>query len=105
LDLEFKAAKYTSWIHGGGIMDKDRIKGTIDEVAGSAKRQAGELTGNTQLQVKGMAQQVKGKVEIAWGKAKDAVHDANQEAAIKHETRIEVELECAAVRDNPGKEQ
>ena len=86
-------------------MDKDRIKGTIDEVAGSAKRKAGELTGNTQLQVEGMAQQVKGKVENAWGKAKDAVHDANQEAAIKHETRIEVELECAAVRDNSGKER
>ena len=34
-------------------MNKDQVKGIIDEVAGSAKRKAGELTGNTQLQVEG----------------------------------------------------
>jgi uncharacterized protein YjbJ (UPF0337 family) len=80
-------------------MNNDRVKGTIDEVAGSAKRKAGELTGNTQLEIEGMAQQVKGKVENVWGKAKDAVRDANEEAAIEHKTRIEVELECAEVED------
>jgi uncharacterized protein YjbJ (UPF0337 family) len=57
-------------------MNKDRVKGMIDEVAGSAKRNAGKLTGSTRLQAKGMVQQVKGKVESAWGKAKDAVNDA-----------------------------
>jgi uncharacterized protein YjbJ (UPF0337 family) len=86
-------------------MNKGRTQGTIDEVAGSAKRKAGDLTGNTKLQVEGMVQQVKGKVENAWGKAKDAVNDANQEAAIKHETRIEVELECATIEDNPSKKR
>jgi len=84
-------------------MNRDRIKGTIDEAAGLAKREAGELTGSTKLEVEGMVQQVKGKVENAWGKAKEAVHDANEEAQIKHETRIEVELECAAIEDNAGK--
>jgi len=44
-------------------MNRDQVKGAIDEVVGSARRAAGELTGNTRLQVKGMAQQVKGKVE------------------------------------------
>jgi uncharacterized protein YjbJ (UPF0337 family) len=48
----------------------------MDEVAGGAKRKAGELTDNTRLQVEGMAQQVKGKAEGAWGKAKEAVKDA-----------------------------
>jgi hypothetical protein len=57
------------------------------------------------LEVEGMVQQVKGKVENAWGKAKDVVHDANQEAAIEHETRIQVELECAATETEPGKKQ
>lgn len=80
-------------------MNKDRVKGKIDEVAGSAKRKAGELTGNTQLKVEGMVQQAKGKVENAWGKAKDVVRDANEEAAIEHETRIEVALERAAEED------
>jgi len=77
-------------------MNKDRVKGTIDEVMGSAKRRAGELTDNSQLQVEGMVQQVKGKVENAWGNAKDVVHEANQEAEVKHDTRIKVELECSA---------
>jgi uncharacterized protein YjbJ (UPF0337 family) len=84
-------------------MNKDRVKGTIDEAAGLAKRKTGELLGNTQLEVEGIVQQVKGKVENAWGKAKDAVDDANEEAAIQHETRIEVELERASIEDNPGK--
>ena len=56
-------------------MDKDRVKGTIDEVVGSAKRHVGNLTGNTRTQVEGAAQQVKGKVENAWGKTKDAARD------------------------------
>jgi len=58
-------------------MDKNRVKGTIDEVVGNAKRQVGKLTGNTGTQVEGAVQQVKGKVENAWGKTKDAVRDAN----------------------------
>ena len=57
-------------------MNRDRVKGMIDEVAGSAKRKAGGLTGNTHLQVEGIVQQAKGKVENAWGHAKDAVRDA-----------------------------
>ena len=33
------------------------------------------MTGDTQLQVQGVAQQAKGKIENAWGKTKDAIHD------------------------------
>jgi uncharacterized protein YjbJ (UPF0337 family) len=80
-------------------MNKDRVKGTIDEVVGSAKRKAGGLTGNTGLQVEGMVQQAKGKLESALGKAEDAIHEANLEAEVKHKSRIEVELECAAIED------
>jgi uncharacterized protein YjbJ (UPF0337 family) len=56
-------------------VNKDQVTGIIDEVAGSAKRKAGELTDNPKLQVKGMVQQAKGKVEGAWGKAKEAVNN------------------------------
>jgi uncharacterized protein YjbJ (UPF0337 family) len=66
-------------------MNNDRVKGTIDELAGSAKRKAGELTDNVQLQVEGAAQQVKGKIENAWGRAKDAVQEANREAGAPHD--------------------
>lgn len=59
-------------------MDKDRIKGTIDDAAGRAKRQVGEWTGDTQSQVEGATQQVKGKTEKAWGKLKDATREADK---------------------------
>lgn len=61
-------------------MDKDRVKGTIDDAAGRAKRQVGEWTGNTQTQADGAAQQVKGKVEKTWGNIKDAARNAQDEA-------------------------
>ena len=67
-------------------MDKDRVKGKIDDAAGRAKRQVGEWTGDTKSQVEGAAQQVKGKVENAWGKAKDAVRDAKDEMKRPHDT-------------------
>jgi uncharacterized protein YjbJ (UPF0337 family) len=84
-------------------MNKDTVKGTIDEAVGSAKRKAGEWAGDGELQIEGMVQQVKGKIESAWGKAKDVVHEANAEATVKHESRIEVELECSAVEDEAAK--
>jgi uncharacterized protein YjbJ (UPF0337 family) len=77
-------------------MDIDRIKGTKDVLLGSAKQKAGELVGDAGLQVEGMVQQVKGNLENAWGKAKDVVREANEEAAVRHETRLKVELDLAA---------
>jgi uncharacterized protein YjbJ (UPF0337 family) len=56
-------------------MDKDRVKGTLDDAAGRVKRQVGEWTGDTNTQVEGAAQQVKGKVEKAVGQMKDAARD------------------------------
>ena len=53
-------------------MDKDRVKGKMDDAAGRVKRQVGEWTGDTKTQAEGAAQQVKGKAENAWGKMKDA---------------------------------
>ena len=59
-------------------MDKDRVKGAIDDAAGRAKRQVGEWTCDTGAQVDGAAQQVKGKAEKAWGNMKDAARDAER---------------------------
>ena len=63
-------------------MDKDRIKGKMDEVAGRAKRQVGEWTGDTQSQGEGAMDEIKGRVENTWGKVKDAgrnlKHDMEQ---------------------------
>ena len=43
---------------------------------GRVERQAGEWTGDTKMQVQGVARQAEGKVQNAVGKAKDAVKDA-----------------------------
>jgi uncharacterized protein YjbJ (UPF0337 family) len=63
-------------------MNKNRVKGAVDEFAGRARQKAGKLTGNTPLRVKGVAQQVKGKLESAWGMAKDAVVERNGRAKV-----------------------
>jgi uncharacterized protein YjbJ (UPF0337 family) len=69
-------------------MDKDRVKGKIDDAAGRAKRQVGEWTGDTKAQVEGAAQQVKGKVENAWGKTKDAVRDVKNDMKRPHDADV-----------------
>ena len=66
-------------------MDKDRVKGKMDDTAGRVKRQVGEWTGDKDLQAEGTAQQVKGKAENAWGKTKDAVRDLKDDTRPKEQ--------------------
>lgn len=54
-------------------MDKDRVEGKAKDIAGRVERQVGEWSGDKEAQVKGAAKQVEGKIQNAWGKAKDAV--------------------------------
>jgi uncharacterized protein YjbJ (UPF0337 family) len=61
-------------------MDSNRVKGTVDELVGIAKKKTGDLTGDTKLQIEGAAQQVKGKLENALGKATDALRHAHEDA-------------------------
>ncbi|MGB7555153.1 MAG: CsbD family protein [Candidatus Korobacteraceae bacterium] len=74
-------------------MDKDRVKGKIDDATGRAKRQVGEWTGDGKTQAEGAAQQVKGKVENAWGKVKDAARDATDKAKTKTEDHRRTDVE------------
>ncbi len=67
-------------------MNKDTVKGTMDDAAGRAKRQVGEWTGDTQTQAEGAGQQVKGKVEKAWGNVKDAAQNAGDRMNSDRET-------------------
>jgi uncharacterized protein YjbJ (UPF0337 family) len=53
-------------------MNKDHVKGTMDDTVGRAKRQIGEWTGDSDKQAEGTVQQVKGKVEKISGDVKDA---------------------------------
>lgn len=56
-------------------MDKDRIKGKMEDIAGRAKRQVGEWTGDEDTQAEGAMDQLKGKARNAVGKVKDAARD------------------------------
>ena len=57
-------------------MDKERIKGKAEDVAGRVERQVGEWTGNEKAQAEGMAKQAEGKAREAVGKMKDSVREA-----------------------------
>jgi len=56
-------------------MDKDRIKGKMEDIGGRIKRQAGEWTGDQKTQAEGLADQAKGKTRNAMGKMKDAARN------------------------------
>jgi uncharacterized protein YjbJ (UPF0337 family) len=70
-------------------MDKDRVKGAVNDAAGRVKRQVGEWTGDTNAQVEGTAQQMKGKAQKAWGNVKDAARDAH--ANVHRDNQSDVE--------------
>lgn len=56
-------------------MDKDRIRGAVDQAKGSAKEKFGKVTGDQKIRTEGTADKVKGKVESAVGGAKDTLRD------------------------------
>jgi uncharacterized protein YjbJ (UPF0337 family) len=84
-------------------MDKDRVKGAVNDAAGRAKRQVGEWTGDSNAQAEGSAQQIKGKAQKAWGSVKDAAREAKsevdrekaREAGSQHEREHEHDQEHA----------
>ena len=57
-------------------MNKDQIKGRVEEATGKVKEAAGKLVGNEKLQTEGLADQVKGKVQAGFGDAKERAKDA-----------------------------
>lgn len=57
-------------------MNKDRVEGKVKDIGGRIERQAGEWTGDPKKQISGAARQAEGKLQNAWGKAKDAAQDA-----------------------------
>lgn len=53
-------------------MNKDRIGGSAKQAKGAIKEAAGKVTGDAKLQMEGKADKAKGKVQNAYGAAKDA---------------------------------
>ena len=57
-------------------MDKDRIKGTVEQAKGAVKEAVGKVAGDAKLEVEGRNQKAAGKVQNAVDGVKDAVRDA-----------------------------
>ena len=90
-------------------MNRDQIKGKMKDVKGRVERQAGEWTGNKDAQVKGMGDQLEGKVQKGVGDLKDAGRKAmkdvrngmrrDQPSGLRHEKDIRPEDESPEDRD------
>jgi uncharacterized protein YjbJ (UPF0337 family) len=81
-------------------MDKDRIQGKMEDVAGRAKRQVGEWTGDEKTQAEGLGDQIKGKARNAIGKVKDAARDLADDVRdkahdVKHDAERKKEEDAA----------
>ncbi len=70
-------------------MDKDTIKGKMNDVAGRVERQAGEWTGDKDLQAEGTKDQAKGKAQNTFGKVKDAARDIKDDLKSDREDKKE----------------
>ena len=86
-------------------MDKNRIKGKMDEVAGRAKRQVGEWTGDTKSQGEGALDEIKGRAENAWGKVKDGARNIGNDAKRDmnredHDIETDRKRDVASARDH-----
>jgi uncharacterized protein YjbJ (UPF0337 family) len=56
-------------------MDKDRAKGTSKEWTGGAKEKVGGFVGDEKMKREGQTEKTGGKIQNAFGSAKDAVKD------------------------------
>jgi uncharacterized protein YjbJ (UPF0337 family) len=54
-------------------MDKDRIKGAVNQAKGALKESVGKVTGDAKLESEGRTDKVAGKVQNAIGGIKDTI--------------------------------
>ncbi len=56
-------------------VDQDRAEGSAKQLSGKLKEGAGKLTGDAKLKNEGRAEQAEGKVQNAWGSAKEKARE------------------------------
>ncbi len=56
-------------------MNKDQIKGRVEEAKGTLKEKAGQLTGNPDLEDRGTVEKVSGNVRKTFGDVKENIKD------------------------------
>jgi uncharacterized protein YjbJ (UPF0337 family) len=61
-------------------MNKDQVKGRLEEVKGKAKAVTGKVTGNAELEDDGRIDEAAGRTRADYGDAKNAVKGAVKDA-------------------------
>jgi uncharacterized protein YjbJ (UPF0337 family) len=61
-------------------MNKEQVKGAVQEIVGKAQEEAGKLVGSKTQQLKGLGNQIAGKAEKNFGDTKALVNDAVKDA-------------------------
>jgi uncharacterized protein YjbJ (UPF0337 family) len=61
-------------------MNKDQVKGRVNEAEGKIKEVAGRLVGNEHLEAKGKVQKVLGEAQAKFGDVKKDIKDAKNSA-------------------------
>jgi uncharacterized protein YjbJ (UPF0337 family) len=59
--------------NNGGFMNKDQVKGRTDTATGKIKEGVGKATGDKELEDKGTAEKVGGKVRSTFGDVKEDI--------------------------------
>jgi uncharacterized protein YjbJ (UPF0337 family) len=54
-------------------MDKDRVKGSVEQAKGTVKEVVGKITGDAKLETEGKSEKLSGKVQNAVGGLKDVL--------------------------------
>ena len=57
-------------------MNKDQVKGRIEQATGKVKEVAGKVTGDKELEQEGKVQNVGGKVQAGYGDLKEDIKTA-----------------------------
>jgi uncharacterized protein YjbJ (UPF0337 family) len=57
-------------------MNKDQIKGRVEEAKGKVKQVAGKAVGNKELERKGRIEKAGGKVQAEYGDLKEDIKDS-----------------------------
>ena len=57
-------------------MNKDQVKGRVEQVKGNIKEAAGKVVGNDKLKAEGQVDQAAGKTQATYGDLKEDVKDA-----------------------------
>ena len=81
-------AKFLGRVGGQMGSATDKIKGVANQVGGKVKEGVGKAIGDEEMRVEGVAQQIKGKVQKTVGDAKSAAKDIADRASDKGQEKL-----------------